>query len=1460
MKIKRFSVMLLVLIYTFACIPVSGYDATNASNTTYDEMLGTLVALDIIGEDEVESFTPDTNVTRAQMVVMAMRLLRVNTVGLSEEFDRFYDVPPEHEAYNEILMAHKLGIISGVDNERFDPQGTVSYEQAVKILVATLGYEQAAQQKGGYPEGYLAVAMRADLLDGVTVENKAALSHKSVVQMVYNALETNMFDAEYYLSGGDYVEKIQEGVTLLEDRLEIKTVRGVVTQNNITGISSASTVSKEQVMINGEVYFVGNTAIADYLGYNVKVYYKDEPIKEIIYFSHTEKYNEMLTLNDKDDLEISYDGTKFTFSYTDEKGNRRDETSSGSCIYNGVYTNKIRTADPADTDVMADINGKSLSVKLIDNNLDSSYDVILLDAYEAYLVNTVSVANERVRYNVLGADRSMRVDEINISKDNGVEHYNVYDADGRRAELDVIEANDVVSIYRDLSNKVYTLRISKMKITGEILEISDDSEYTIRVDDENASTSDGEVTTFDAYYKKSPAFPSELLKLGLRTTFYLDADGNIAAYEIGNATEGDYGIIMGYGAKSGIRGTSEFKILTAGGNVVILETEKEITAYNPATRKVQKTKVADLVKKAEEVAEADKPYYLWLTENQAAFDFEGSTDAGSDNPAKPFYYRPWLTEQEKSDIASRKMVYYKTNGDGRISTILVPDLPDTVDIKYRKLRLMNGPGRYGYTYVSAQQMFYDSNAGDDSVTGGVNFIKLADNAKIFSCIALDYSENNFVVMNSKILNSVRTKMWLYAIEGSTQANLVLHYKPLPREHVSSMPLVVVKNVATMSDGSYQIRGFSKGVEYTATIAPDTRLIETQLSSSSSNLQPLKQEEIFDYIPITAGGEGKDVYDYSLCGGSSSYADPDSIRPGDIIVVGKDRSNEARYIEIVMRAKDGVHRYPNNQSSFAGRWKGDNIRKGIVTGFLPSGEILINSIGYVSDRAEMPSKSINTFYYDRKVPNDIAKCKSIWKYDYISKTIEAATHSDLMIGDIVMIDGAALAPVDCIILRNYKWDELPLAQWEPNVEIPEDPLPVLPDLVFERFSTMPSRDGATIGGNATYTKMDASFKHRKSESDETDKMIGIPFAGAANRAISIKLNADKAFKINSAYNSATETYNQMVFEWDMMFKETPSSDETLTFKLKNGDDLLKYTGFFGLAESATAGTKYTCRMVVNKSDMKAEFFLNGTSKGTLEPTAAGKTATSCNEFMIHTTKEVASGENEVYIDNLRISEQTGAISGGGSSGGGSVTPPTPPAVTYPINLFNANFDSYTENQVINGKNLLAGNSGTGDFVATTVSGNKGVYTEGKNNSRANLSETVTLGTEADATTETVVELDLCRTKGFDILLRNGGTDICALRIENNVLKLAATADAAKNETVNKVENVTINGDSIVHIKIVIDEKYKTADLYVGENATPALTDVPIAGDVNAVNRFMVKYNAADGKLWIDNINIYRQLKS
>lgn len=1258
MRLKRFSLILIVLIYAFTCIPVLGYNETNAANTTYDEMLGTLVALGIVGEDEVEDFTPDTNVTRAQLVVMVMRLLQTDSVGLSKEFDSFYDVPPEHEAYNEILMAYNMGIISGVDRERFDPQGIVSYEQAVKILVSALGYDQPAKEKGGYPEGYIAVATRAELLKGVKVENKAALTHKSVVQMVYNALETDLFDGTYYYSDGDHMSQIQEGTTLLKDRLDVKTVRGTVTQNDITGIGSVSSLSENLVMINGEVYSVGDTAIADYLGYNVKVYYKDDPIKEIIYFSHTEKYNNVLSIGEKEDLNISYSGGTFTFNYTDENGKKQKITSSGSCIYNGVYTDKIQTADTSDVDVMADIAGKSLAVKLIDNNYDNNYEVIILDAYEAFLVNNSSASNERLRYYTFGADRTMNLTEINISDDNDVE-YTVYDADGNRTTLDIIEPKDTVSIYRDLSQKRYTLRVSKKKITGEILEMSDDGEYTLRVEDDSIVTSEGDKPTFEAAYTVGKTFPKALLRLGLYTTFYLDTEGNIAAYEMGNSLDGSYGLILDYDE---VYRYPQFKILTSDGTTVILDAEKKITAYNPHTGKVEKTAVSDLVGVANS-SDAKQKYYLWLTNNESYFDTNAES-AATDN-AKQFYYRPWLSNEERSDIASRKMVYYKTNADGRISTILVPDIPDTVDSKYRKLTLMNAPGRYGYTYVSGAYLAYDPNAGDDSITGGKDYIKLAEDATIFSGIALDYSEYDFNVRDIKVLNATTTKMWMYSVEGSAEARIVLRYTPLPREWASSLNMVVVKSVIEQNDGSYQLKGYSKGAEYVDTILPNTRLVERQLSSSSSSYVPIKQTDIKNYIATAYGGAGSYCYDYSTYAGAThQYADNESIKRGDILLVGKDYRTGICYVEVAMRAENCVQLFPSAQSSFVGRLKSKSIQKGFVTGFTTTGEILVNTVGQYHKNAArtttppanyklVENGKVGSFYYDKHMPYNFTNCKSVWIYDYSSQTMEAATYSDIMIGDILMVNGSALAPLDCIILRNNP-NEPSFDYWNETPVIPDTPdEPATPPetleagyIIYEKYNSYNQSDSieklktdGTVGGKATYTlngNANNSFTFNTSDTNVTDTCIKIPYAGVFNRSITIDLKTP----IDMCSNVGGDPLSgEIVVEWDMMFKSMLDQD-FFTIRLMNDTaKTVEEKGCFGLKNNTAfaAGTFHTCKIVLNKADWTYKMYIGDTLVKTVN---AQKDADAFSRLMIFTQQNnsASTSDNVVYIDNLRISER------------------------------------------------------------------------------------------------------------------------------------------------------------------------------------------------------------------------------
>ena len=51
-----------------------------------------------------------------------------------------------------------LSMLQGNGDGSFSPEEETTAEQAIKILVCALGYEPMAEEKGGYPTGYLTVA------------------------------------------------------------------------------------------------------------------------------------------------------------------------------------------------------------------------------------------------------------------------------------------------------------------------------------------------------------------------------------------------------------------------------------------------------------------------------------------------------------------------------------------------------------------------------------------------------------------------------------------------------------------------------------------------------------------------------------------------------------------------------------------------------------------------------------------------------------------------------------------------------------------------------------------------------------------------------------------------------------------------------------------------------------------------------------------------------------------------------------------------------------------------------------------------------------------------------------------------------------------------------------------------------------------------------------------------------
>ena len=97
----------------------------------------------------------------------------------------FPDVPDGHWAKDYIAAAYGAGVISGFDDGTFRPDDTVTYEQAVKIIMSRLNYSDSA----AYPEGYVGGAVDMGISDNVHALIGDTITREDVVYLIDNALK-----------------------------------------------------------------------------------------------------------------------------------------------------------------------------------------------------------------------------------------------------------------------------------------------------------------------------------------------------------------------------------------------------------------------------------------------------------------------------------------------------------------------------------------------------------------------------------------------------------------------------------------------------------------------------------------------------------------------------------------------------------------------------------------------------------------------------------------------------------------------------------------------------------------------------------------------------------------------------------------------------------------------------------------------------------------------------------------------------------------------------------------------------------------------------------------------------------------------------------------------------------------------------------------------------------------------
>ncbi len=509
-------------------------EVTNSYDTDkyYARALTLCSALGVITGYDDGSVKPEATVTRAEMAAIVLRLL--DTAASSAYNNSFNDVTSEHWAADTVQTAAEMSIINGMGDGSFKPDGEVTYEQAVKMIVCALGYETEAKLSGTYPNGYLNEAKSLDLLKNTNGTVGKALERGEVIKLAYNALLTGYKTLSGTDSNGNPEYSATE--TLAKAKYDVIDEKGIlVATPKITLSSSYDEILDTQIVIDDTIFDTELTGLEDYVGTQVTYYYKEDSKtgdKNIIAVSTSTTKSESVMVDTEYIDEVKgFEKGEGQITMETGHGSKKD-CSNAKIMYNGteltaakyeaakeLSANSNRFYNRDSEGVAGDrktfnelIDPDNGTVKLLDSDGDGKYDYVFVEDYETMVVT--SATNTSVKGKIYNSSTSMSLD---VDTDSNVDLKITTIKGGDEVKPRNLSKDDVVSVLRSLDNQTI-----KLVVTGESI-VGTATSRTTRDDKLIASISGTE-------YVVDGVAASDLT-IGANSTFYFDANGRIGRIE-----------------------------------------------------------------------------------------------------------------------------------------------------------------------------------------------------------------------------------------------------------------------------------------------------------------------------------------------------------------------------------------------------------------------------------------------------------------------------------------------------------------------------------------------------------------------------------------------------------------------------------------------------------------------------------------------------------------------------------------------------------------------------------------------------------------------------------------------------------------------------------------------------------------------------------------------------------------
>ena len=515
------------------------------SSTEYRDAITTLTTIGLIKGYEDGTFRPQNNITRAEFTTMIVR-----TLGLEDEQSTEYEIPFNdlngHYARFNIKTAYDMGIINGNGDKTFRPDDNVTYEQAMKMVVCTLGYGESAMASGGYPMGYLTVGGNLGLTSGITINNDAPATRGIIAQIINNALEVKMLKPTVNVDGT--IKYVASDETLLKTKLKVERAKvlvmgvgsSVITDKGYDDLKSyemrvVKTNDKDDtplIMDISGVYKDYDEA-KKYVGHIIYIYYKDtsdsvsaEPNLLLAIDDQTQSSKEIEIVSRDID---SYDSSSNTLKYDDGSKNLKSikvKPDELSVVYNNkaaqkderiTLNEKTMTMRNAIAELLDPENENFLNgeIKLVDSEDDGAADVIFIMNYDVMVAtSTPSSTDYRI------TDKIVSGNYLILDPDDDNYEVTITRGGAKVSAVTSLKANDVILYAKSADGDTYTLTVTSNAVTGAITDIDDDK-----------ITISGKDYYMTDECRKYIGDDSKI-KVGATGTFYIDYYDNIVCATI----------------------------------------------------------------------------------------------------------------------------------------------------------------------------------------------------------------------------------------------------------------------------------------------------------------------------------------------------------------------------------------------------------------------------------------------------------------------------------------------------------------------------------------------------------------------------------------------------------------------------------------------------------------------------------------------------------------------------------------------------------------------------------------------------------------------------------------------------------------------------------------------------------------------------------------------------------------